>query len=293
MKYSVCMPNFGPFSDPRYVADLARLAESAGWDGFFVWDHVTFRAAERPHVADPWILLTAVALATERIRLGTLVTPVARRRPSKLARETVTLDRLSGGRLVLGVGLGSPVEDEYGAFGDTTDLRVLADRLDEGLEVLDRLWSGEPVRYEGTQFTVRDVTFTPTPVQHPRIPVWVAGVWPHRRPMRRAARWDGVVPLASDPANPFRQPTPAELRDVVELVGAERAQAGRDGPFDVVVAGGTPGDDARAARAIVAPLADAGATWWNEGLESMSPEQVRARIRQGPPDSGEGPSSRS
>ena len=148
----------------------------------------------RWEIADPWILLTAAALATSRIRLGTAITPVARRRPAKLAREVATLDRLTGGRMVLGAGLGEPVADEYASFGDTTDIRVLAERLDEGLHALDLLWSGEPVTYRGNQITIDDVVFLPTPVQRPRVPIWVGGFWPNKAPMRRAARWDGATP---------------------------------------------------------------------------------------------------
>src|SRR5438105_14309350 len=132
MRFAINIPNFGDFADPRLVADLARRAEEAGWDGLFVWDHVTHHKELRREIADPWILLTAAALATSRIRLGTAITPVARRRPAKLARELTTLDRLTGGRMVLGAALGAPVDDEYGSFGDTTDPRVLAERLDEG-----------------------------------------------------------------------------------------------------------------------------------------------------------------
>src|SRR5215211_7483559 len=159
MRYSVNVPNFGEFVAPGVFADVARRAEEAGWDALLVWDHVVEQKDLRREIADPWILLTAAALATRRIRLGTAITPVARRRPSKLAREVATLDRLTGGRMVLGAGLGAPVHDEYASFGDTTDTRVLAERLDEGLHALDLLWSGEPVTYRGNQITIDDVVF--------------------------------------------------------------------------------------------------------------------------------------
>ncbi|HEV3012041.1 MAG TPA: LLM class flavin-dependent oxidoreductase, partial [Actinomycetota bacterium] len=178
MRYAVNVPNFEEYSDVRTVAALAADAEAAGWDGFFVWDHLAFVKAWRLRIADPWMLLTGVALATERLRLGPMVTPLARRRPWKVARETVTLDRLSGGRLVLGVGLGEPPEDEYGTFGEPTDPVVRAAMLDEGLEVLTRLWSGETVSFQGRHYRVDQVAFQPTPVQRPRIPIWVAGAWP-------------------------------------------------------------------------------------------------------------------
>src|SRR6204780_2907482 len=172
MRCAVDVPNFGDFADPRVVADLARRAEEAGWDGLFVWDHVTHRKALRRTIADPWVLLTAAALATERIRLGTMITPVARRRVSKLAREVTTLDRLTGGRMILGVGLGAPVPDEFGTFGETTDLRQLAARPDEGLAALNLLWSGETVSFHGEHIVVDDVAFLPTPLQRPRVPIW-------------------------------------------------------------------------------------------------------------------------
>jgi alkanesulfonate monooxygenase SsuD/methylene tetrahydromethanopterin reductase-like flavin-dependent oxidoreductase (luciferase family) len=164
VRYSVNVPNFGEFAAPEVFAEVARRAEQAGWDAVLVWDCVAGEQELRWEIADPWILLTAAALATRRIRLGTAITPLARRRPSKLAREVTTLDRLTGGRMILGVGLGEPVAGEYGSFGDTTDTRVLAQRLDESLQALDLLWSGEKVNYRGNQVTVEDVTFLPTPV---------------------------------------------------------------------------------------------------------------------------------
>jgi probable F420-dependent oxidoreductase len=280
MRYAVNLPNFGPYADPRTVAGLAADAEAAGWDGLFVWDHVTFIKAWTLEIGDPWIILTAAALATERIRLGTLVTPLPRRRPSKLARETVTLDRLSGGRLVLGVGLGAPPDDEYGTFGEATDPGTRAAMLDEGLEVLTGLWSGRPFSFHGRHYQVDDVAFRPTPAQQPRIPVWVGGEWPGAGPFRRAARWDGVAPIKAG-GSP-ESLTPAEVGGVVEMVGAHRS--GR-GPFEVVVGGVTEGRDPAADREVVAALADSGATWWSEWLTPLRGDLdvVRARVRQGPP----------
>ena len=234
MRHALNIPNYAPFDDPRLVADVARDAEAAGWDGVFSWDHVTFVKSMRLALSDPWVLLTAAALATERIRLGPLVTPLARRRMSVLARQSTTLDRLSGGRLVQGVGLGAPLDDEFGTWGESADAREVAGRLDESLEVLTRLWTGEPVSYTGRYLTVDDVTFAPTPVQRPRIPIWVAARLPNPAPMRRAARWDGVVPLLADSHD---NPTPAHVTEVVAMVSEHRAAAA--GPFDVVVSGAT------------------------------------------------------
>ncbi|MEU3739726.1 MULTISPECIES: LLM class flavin-dependent oxidoreductase [unclassified Streptomyces] len=286
MRFSVNVPNFGDFADPRTVAKLAVAAEQAGWDGLFVWDHVLHRKhADRPF-GDPWMLLTAAALATSRIRLGTLVTPVARRRPQQLARQVATLDVLSGGRVTFGAGLGGPIEDEYGSFGDTTDPKVLAERLDEGLDLLQRYWSGEPVNHDGRHYQARDVTLRPATVQQPRPPIWVAGFWPNRPPMRRAARWDGAVPLFAD-AKHGHVPPIGQVHDLVAYV--EKQREGRSGtPFDIVLGGASPGDDAAKARDLIGPLADAGVTWWDErqiqtseGLDQLEP--VLRRVEQGPP----------
>ena len=200
MRFSINIPNFGDFAGADTVARVASAAEAAGWDALFVWDHIVHYRRYQRSFGDPWILLTAAALATTRIKLGPLVTPVPRRRPHQLARQESTLDHLSDGRVIFGAGLGVPIEDEYGSFGEPTDPRLLAERLDEGLYLLDRYWSGEPVTHDGRHYHVEDVTLLPRPVQRPRVPVWIGGFWPHRPPMRRAARWDGAVPLFCPPS---------------------------------------------------------------------------------------------
>jgi alkanesulfonate monooxygenase SsuD/methylene tetrahydromethanopterin reductase-like flavin-dependent oxidoreductase (luciferase family) len=282
MRYAVNVPNFEDYGDARTVAGLAADAEAAGWDGFFVWDHLAFVKAWRLRIADPWVLLTAVALAAERLRLGPMVTPLPRRRPWKLARETVTLDRLSGGRLVLGVGLGEPPEDEYGSFGEPTDPVVRAAMLDEGLEVLTRLWSGETVSFQGRHYRVDQVAFQPTPVQRPRIPIWVAGAWPRPGPLRRAARFDGSCPLKVDATGELATLEPDELRQLLAVVRRHRADPAA--PFDVLLGGTTPPDPA-AARAMLEPLAEAGMTWWQETVDPRQTDLAtfRRRVRQGPP----------
>jgi alkanesulfonate monooxygenase SsuD/methylene tetrahydromethanopterin reductase-like flavin-dependent oxidoreductase (luciferase family) len=282
MQFAINLPNFGPYGDPKLLADLAHEAEDAGWDGFFIWDHVQFFVpGQQVPVADPWVALSAVACATSRIRLGPMVTPIARRRPWKLARESVTLDHLSGGRLILGVGLGDPAATEFGALGEPTDAVIRAEMLDEGLEILAGLWTGQPFMFEGKHFQVRDALFFPAPVQTPRIPIWVAGWWPNKRPMRRAARWDGAFPgkLVS---GGYDWMSPDDVRDVAAYVTAHREG---DAPFDIVAGGRTPADDPTQAAAIVAPYAEAGLTWWNEGVpDLLAPVEVmRARIRSGPP----------
>jgi alkanesulfonate monooxygenase SsuD/methylene tetrahydromethanopterin reductase-like flavin-dependent oxidoreductase (luciferase family) len=282
MRYAVNMPNFAEYADARTVAALAADAEAAGWDGVFVWDHMVYARDERLPVADPWILLAAVALATERLRLGPMVTPLARRRPWKVARETVTLDHLSGGRLILGVGLGTPAADEYGTFGEPTGAAVRAAMLDEALEVLTRLWSGETVSFRGEHYRLDDVAFRPTPVQRPRIPILVAGVWPRRAPLRRAARFDGIVPVKVGDGGDL---VPLSADDLGELLAIVRAHRAGGGPFEVMVGGETPGDDPAAALAVVEPLAAAGMTWWSETLEPRRGDlpAMRERVRQGPP----------
>jgi alkanesulfonate monooxygenase SsuD/methylene tetrahydromethanopterin reductase-like flavin-dependent oxidoreductase (luciferase family) len=282
MRYAVNVPNFEDYSDVRTVAALAADAEAAGWDGFFVWDHLAFVKAWRLRIADPWVLLTGVALATERLRFGPMVTPLPRRRPWKLARETVTLDRLSGGRLVLGVGLGEPPEDEYGSFGEPTDPAVRAAMLDEGLEVLTGLWSGETVSFKGRHYRVEEVAFQPTPVQRPRIPIWVAGAWPRPGPLRRAARFDGSCPLKVDPSGELAVLAPEELGQLLAVVRRHRDDPAA--PFDVLLGGITPEDPA-AARAMLEPLAEAGMTWWQETADPRQTDLAtfRRRVRQGPP----------
>ena len=286
MRYSVDVPNFGDFAAPEVFAEVACRAEEAGWDALLVWDHVVEQKDLCQEIADPWILLTAAALATRRIRLGTAITPVARRRPAKLAREVATLDRLTGGRMILGVGLGAPLEDEYASFGDTTDTRVLAERLDEGLHALELLWSGAPVTYRGNQVTIDDVVFLPTPVQRPRVPIWVGGLWPHKAPMRRAARWDGAIPAMAGGIEAARPPEVREVRDLAGFLRGCRADYGlADQPFDIVVGGVSPAGPA--GRDLVGPLADLGITWWDErmpwGDDLEHAEPILRRIDQGPP----------
>ncbi|CAA9544090.1 MAG: putative monooxygenase [uncultured Thermomicrobiales bacterium] len=282
MRYGVCVPNFGEYFQPHILAELAYEAEEAGWDGFFVWDHMLFVNDLHLDVVDPWVALTAIAMRTSQIRLGPLVTAVARRRPWKLARETASLDHLSGGRLILGVGLGHPPEDEFAQFGEDPDAKVRAKKLDEGLDVLVGLWSGEPFNYQGEYYQIHSTTFRPRPIQLPRIPVWVAGYLPHKAPFRRAARWDGVCPGGWWDDTPM---TPDDLR---ALLGEIRGFRTSDGPFDVTYSGVTPGNDRSRASAIVAPWAAAGITWWIEGFSPQRGTLVetRARVRQGPPSQG-------
>ncbi len=283
MRYAIDIPNSGEFADGRLIVQLARDAEASGWDALWIWDHV-LREPGEPH-ADAWMLLTAAALATERIRIGPMVTPLARRRPAHLAREAVTLDQLSGGRLTLGLGNGSR-DHEFSAFGDAADLRTRAAMLDEGLHILRGLWSGDAFSFHGRFYEVDDVTFLPRPVQKPSIPIWVGATWPARAPFRRAVQLDGVWPLkpAIDGA---RVPlTPEDIASICGRIAEERSDAGLSAakPFDVQVAGSTQGPDPAATR-ITREFADAGATWWTERINSSrgSVADLRRRVLAGPP----------
>ncbi len=281
MRFAVDIPNFGPFGDPIVAVEFARAAEATGWDAVWVWDHIVRDPAQPVPFADPIVLLTAIAGATTRIRLGPMMLALARRRPWVVARETVTLDRLSGGRLTLGVSLGHPAR-EFSLFGEDADLRVRAEKLDEGLAILAGLWSGEAFEFHGKHFDVSPMTFLPGPVQQPRIPVWTAGTWPVRAPFRRAARWDGVWPETRDEHDVSGMPAPAQVREMLEFIREERRS---DAPFDVLVGGFTPGDDPARAAEIAAGYADAGATWWTERINPKrgSLDEMLERVRQGPP----------
>jgi alkanesulfonate monooxygenase SsuD/methylene tetrahydromethanopterin reductase-like flavin-dependent oxidoreductase (luciferase family) len=266
MRYGISLPPFGPFADPRALADLAGTAEAAGWDGFFVWDHVVFDPTFHP-VGDPWIGLAAVATRTERMTLGTMVTPLARRRPWQVARESVALDLLSGGRFVLGIGLGGREPWDFDWFGEEPDLRTRAAALDEALEIITGLWTGEPFAYAGEHFRIEQrVTFRPRPSAQPRIPIWVGGFWPNRAPLRRAARWDGMAIIKWGETM-----SPAELAEAQEVVDTHRTASG---PFDVVASGPT-GEDPTADRASLAEYEAVGTTWW---LEDVSPWRFGADV---------------
>jgi probable F420-dependent oxidoreductase len=283
MRHAVTVPNFGTGGDPRVLVDLAHLAETAGWDAFFLWDHLLVHPTWKLDIADPWISLAAIAQATTRIRLGTIVAALPRRRPSKVARETASLDRLSGGRLILGVGLGWPSDADFGWFGDEEDVATRAAMLDESLAILDGLWRGEPFAFEGAHYRVREATFLPRPLQEPRIPIWVGALRPGPDgPLRRAARWDGFVPAAEDGFVPLE----AFRRDVAR-VNELRREAGvaHAAPCEMVAMGSTPTGDRAAAIAAAAAFEEAGATWWQEAVSDWlgGLDQMRARIEAGPP----------
>ena len=261
----IAVPCFA--DDPAELIDLGIEAERAGFDGFFLWDHIVFsNSGDGPPIVDPWLILAVVAARTERIRIGTMITPVPRRRPWQLARVTTTLDRLSAGRVILGVGIGSPAYGDFGIFHEPSGERERGEMLDEGLDVMAGLWTGERFSYSGRHFTVDPVRFRPAPVQRPRIPVWVGGVLPAARPIARSARWDGMVPIRFSGGSLIR-PAAADIADVAGRVSAIRGSV--DG-FDLVVwaeVAPVPGDVAGLAAAYQA----VGATWW---IETAKPEPL-------------------
>ncbi len=266
MRYGLDLPNFGDFSDIGLITEVAARAEGAGWDGVFLWDHIARSTAFPPGLpfADVTVALTAIALATERIRFGTLVTPLPRRRPHKVAREFTSLDHASKGRVVLGIGIGSPPDSEFEAFGEDADLRARADLLDESIEVIASLWGGHRVDHDGDHLRVHTERFEPRPLQQPRIPVWVAARWPSKgRSLRRAARWDGIVPAPADPDQEHL--TPHEIGDIREKLGRDDA--------DIVVTSPQEGDPLDYERA--------GATWWVEIAHDRTTALSRAAA--GPP----------
>lgn len=268
MRSGLFFPLFDELADPSLVADLAAEAEAAGFDGVFVWDHIRWREPVVA-VADPWITLAAMASATTKIRLGPLVTPLARRRPVKVARETASLDQLSNGRLILGVGVGGDeFGEEYSRTGEEVDPRRRARMLDEALEILAAAWSGEPVNHQGEFYKVGGMRFSPRPIQRPAVPVWVGASYGKQRPLQRAARHDGLFPMNLE--------TPDQLAEMVAGVRAIQQQAGREeATYDVVVSF-PPGVDS-------APYIAAGATWWlvDFPAEGGSAAEIRRVIRDG------------
>ena len=276
MKYGFVLPQ----GDARTAARYAYEAEQAGWDAFFVWEPVWG--------IDAWVALTAAAMRTEKIRLGTMLTPVSRMRPWKLASETATLDNLSNGRVILAVGLGA-VETGFKAFGEVTERKVRAEMLDEGLELLTLLWRGTPFEYWGKHYKVKldkstlATPFPPSPLQRPRIPIWVVGAWHKEKSMQRALRYDGLLPnvIGNDGKVRMSPATPDEIGEMNAYIQAKRTE---HAPYDIIVEGETPLDAPDRAVEIVGAYAEAGATWWLEARwQATDQAEVLERIRQGPP----------
>ncbi|MEV4260692.1 LLM class flavin-dependent oxidoreductase [Kribbella sp. NPDC049584] len=256
MKFSVTVGAVGGGRDPRGLAELARVVEDSGWDALFLEDYLVYQGDASQPTYDPWICLAAMAVVTERIRIGTTVTPLPRRRPWKVAAEAVALDHLSDGRMVLGVGIGDPGDP----FMQEKSPKVLAEMLDEGLELIDRLWSGERVSFVGKHYRLEDVRLTARPVQEPRIPVWVGGNMLVPAVRRRILRWGGSCAYKGSTDAP-QQITPEDVRRLLD-----------DGAREVKVSGGEP-----------AAFAAAGAAWWGRWIAPMAVEETLAIVRQGPP----------
>jgi len=298
MRFGLSLPDGGECGDPRFLVELAERAEAAGWDGLFLEDYVTYQGEPDEPTANVWTALAAIALRTSRMRLGTAVTPLPRRRPWNVAREAAAIDQLSGGRFILGVGIGdageSVVRDtSLTHFGEETDLRARAEMLDEGLTILDGLWRGEPFRFSGRHYHVDEVTFLPRPVQRPRIPIWVGGGYPLAGPTRRALLWDGsLLYRAPAPGSDDQRMSPADVRQLRKLAG-ERA-------FDIAVGGSPRGEDLDAERAHIGAVAQAGATWWIDWVPPGDRDTMRRAADVGPlreaadpgvPDPGSRPQS--
>lgn len=274
------MPNYGKvFGDARNLAEIAKKAEDVGWDGFFIFDHILVDRSGKYLIVDPWVALSAIAMNTKTIQFGTTVTPLPRRRPWKLARETVSIDHLSNGRLILGVGLGTPPDIEYGAFGEEPDAKIRAEMLDEGLDVLFGLWSGQSFSYNGKHYKINNVKFMPTPIQRPRIIVWGAGYWPNKVPFIRAAKLDGIFPLSR---RTYRKLIIEDFKEIKKFIFKYRTL---DSPFDVVMLKGIlPKTSKKPSKEKLKACEEAGITWMMFYLgASLSYDDLLERIEKGPP----------
>lgn len=275
MKFGIYAPNFGnTFGNPKHVTKLATEAEKAGWDGFFLWDHIIYTDEGYPDMIDPLITLTSVAENTETIHIGTTVTPITRRRPWKLARETVTLDILSEGRLILGVGLG--VSNEFSLMNEETNPKIMAKMAEEHLEILNGLWSGEEYSYEGKYYKLDKVKFLPKPFQKPRIKLWGAGTWPKKGPFRRAAKLDGVIPLSMDYTKPL---TPSDFRNMIKYM----KKHGLEYPYDVVNISFDASKNSEKRDSIL-EFRDVGVNWWLELVSDWNGgyDKIKEIIMNGP-----------
>lgn len=279
MEFGVCLPTGGECGDPSFLVELAERGEAAGWDGVFLEDYVCYQGDPSVPTCNTWVALAAMAARTERVRLGTEVTPLARRRPWNVAREAAGIDQLSGGRMILGVGIGDTgeaigVDASLARFGEQGDARRRGELLDEGLEIIAGLWTGEPFSFQGKHFAVDEVRFLPRPAQRPRIPIWIGGGYPNPRPTRRAARWDGACLYKETHGGPWENLTPDDVK-------ALRAAAG-DRPYTVAVGGAQRTDDWEAERRHIRSVAAAGADWWIEWLPPAERGTLRDHVDRGP-----------
>jgi hypothetical protein len=273
IQYGLTMP-YGP---ARATARYAQLAEENGWDGIFAGDAIW--------CVDPMISLTAAAMRTKRIRLGTMVIPVPLRKPWKIASESIALDHLSGGRLTLGLGAGAVWMGWQGFPDVVTDTKARAEMLDETIDILTLLYQRIPFDYDGKHYHLKltlvdEMHYPPKPVQQPRIPLWCVGIWPRMKSMRRVLKCDGLLPMKMNEKGELVELTPADIREMKAFIDANRTLTT---PFDIVVEGQTGGLSAEQARQKIQPWVEAGATWWVEGMWEKNEEQVIERIRLGPP----------
>lgn len=275
MKYGFVLPS----GEARIAAEFALQAEQSGWDGFFVWEPVWG--------IDAWVSLAAASMVTKHIHLGTLLSPISRMRPWKLASETATLDNLSNGRVILSVGLGA-VETGFKDFGEITDRKIRAELLDESLEIITSLWLGQPFKHVGKHYQVQITSESfrppPKPIQRPHIPIWVVGAWPRLKSMHRVLRYDGLLPnvMAEDGKVRMEPASPGEIIEIKKFIDDNRSQ---ESPFDIIMEGRTPGDNPQAAAKIIRPYVQAGITWWIETMwDEPNLDHVLERIRLGPPN---------
>ncbi|MFX0016143.1 MAG: LLM class flavin-dependent oxidoreductase [Promethearchaeota archaeon] len=273
-KFGVYIANYGVFTDPQEYIKLSIIAEESNWDGFFIWDHIYLNKDNPEPTFDPWILLASVAAKTEKLRMGTTVTALARRRPWKIARETVSLDRLSNGRLILGVGLG--VDTEFSDFGENSDPQVRGKKLDEALDILVGLWTGEPFSYQGEYYRMNEVQFIPKPIQE-SIPIWVGGTWPNKKPFKRAAKFNGIFPLREG----FNEPLwPDDMKEIIKFIKLHQKIPKS---FDVIhtVVTSTKKEE----NQWIHDYIEAGVTWIVEciypGRDSI--KNIQKIVQQGPP----------
>jgi alkanesulfonate monooxygenase SsuD/methylene tetrahydromethanopterin reductase-like flavin-dependent oxidoreductase (luciferase family) len=281
MRFAIEFAGAGATAYARVLADLAMIAEDAGWDGVFLEDYIVHHKRPNMPTCDPWVALAAMAGKTRSVTLGTEVTPLPRRRPWKLAREVATLDHLSGGRMVLGVGLGDVNDPGFAGTGESTETSLRSQLVDESLAVIDQLWKGGPVSFSGRHFHVEGLTFLPRPLQKPRVPIWIGGGWPNPGVIRRALRWDGICAyIETGSFEKWEDHSPIFVRQVKEMV--ERARGTSEG-FDIVTGGRQRADDWGADRAIISALAEAGATWWVEYVDAdLDLDDQRRAARRGP-----------
>lgn len=273
MKFGVALS----YGSARSTARLCQIAEEAGWDGCFMGDAIWCE--------DPMIALAAAAMVTQRIRLGTMIIPMPLRRPWKVASESVALDRLSDGRLILGLGAGA-VWMGWRSFPDeVTDTRTRAEMLDESIDILTLLYQCKPFDYEGKHFHVKltlldEQHYPPRPVQQPRIPLWVVGIWPRRKSMQRVLKCDGVLLEKRNTAGQEVEVTPADVREVQSFVQSQRTLTS---PFDIVIQGKSDHLAPVQRQEMLLEWQVAGATWWIENLIELSEEDAAARLQSGPP----------